>query len=102
MTSDETINPDEIVVQFGRAAHLVDITPQLAQQMLDTMPGRPPADEGKVKAYVAAMRDGTWRLMPHPIVYRRGRLLSSRHRLTAIIEYGHPVPMYVSDDTCPA
>lgn len=104
----------DIVVRYGRAMRLVTITPQMAAEWLATLPanmsrwpngqGKIDAggiDPGKVRRYAQAMRDGTWKLMEMPIVYRNGRLLSSRHRLAAIIEYGHPVDMYVSDDQCP-
>lgn len=99
------LNYDEIIVRYGRAMHLVDITPKLAAEWLATLPGPRwpggPVDEGKVRRYAEAMRDGTWKLLELPVVYRNGRLLSSRNRLTAVIEAGVTVPMYVSDDSCP-
>lgn len=121
----------DIIVRYGRAMHLVDITPELAVEWLATLPaaqqwpgfsdilnqpateGAPAEagrilsrrlktiDPGKVRRYAQAMITGTWKLMEMPIVYRNGRLLSSRHRLAAVIEAGITVPMYVSDDSCP-
>jgi hypothetical protein len=86
--------------------HLVDISPDLARQWLATLPtnGTWPGgafDVGKVRRYAQAMRDGTWKLMELPVVYRGGRLLSSRNRMAAIIEADMTITMYVSDDQCP-
>ena len=78
----------------------VDVTPELARQWLATMPGAK-TDQGKVARYAAMMRAGTWRLLPMPIVIRRGQLQSSRHRLAAVIEADVAVEMFVSDDSCP-
>lgn len=95
----------EFVVRYGRAMHLVDITPELAKEWLDTLPGEKwpggKFDTGKVQRYAEAMRNGTWKLMELPVVFRNGRLLSSRNRMAAVIEANMTVPMYVSDDSCP-
>lgn len=94
---------DEVVTRFGRCMRLVDITPELALEWLQTLrpDGKWPAgqvDDAKVQRYAHAMRNGTWELLQMPVVVRRGRLLSSRHRMAAIIETGMTVPMYVSDE----
>lgn len=92
-----------VVVRFGRCMRLVDITPQLAAQWLATL--RPdgkwpagPIDEVKVQRYAHSMRNGTWELLEMPIIHKRGRLLSSRHRMLAVIEANMTVPMFVCDE----
>lgn len=106
MDFDERKLTDGIVVRYGRAMRLREITPELAREWLGTLPydGKWPGgklDPDKVRSYAKAMRDGTWKLMELPVVFRNGRLLSSRHRMAAVVEYGKPVVMYVSDDNCP-
>jgi hypothetical protein len=92
---------DGIVFAYGRAMRRVEITPELAKEMLATYnPGSEP-DAGKVARYAELMRAGEWRLLPLPVIYRGGRLTSSRDRLAAVIEAGMTVPMYVCDDSCP-
>lgn len=96
----------EFVFRYGRSMHLMDITPDLAREWLATLPEAPRwpngrADEYKVRRYTEMMLNGTWKLMELPIVFRRGRLLSSRHRLNAVIRANITVAMYVNDDTCP-
>jgi hypothetical protein len=90
---------DDIICRYGRAMHLVNITPELARQWLATANRTP--DPGLVTRYADMMRNGTWELMQLPVVYRAGVLRSSWNRLTAVIEADMTVPMYVSDDTCP-
>lgn len=90
---------DDIICRYGRAMHLVDITPELARQWLATTNRTP--DQGLVGRYAAMMRSGTWELIQHPVVYRAGTLRSSWNRLAAVIDADMTVPMYVSDDTCP-
>lgn len=94
------INGTEIIYNYGRAMRLIEITPQLAHEWLATIPNIKP-DPGKVHRYATMMRNGTWQLTEMPIVLRYGKLRSSWHRLTAIIEADMVVPMYVSDDQCP-
>ncbi len=91
----------EFICNYGRAMHLVDITPELARQWLATRMGHAPINPAKVARYAEMMRAGTWQLLEMPVVIRKGRLRSSRHRLTAVIEADMTVPMYVSDDSCP-
>ncbi len=105
MTEDDEGPGTDFVVRYGRAMRRIDVTPELAREWLATLPGAHwpggKVDAAKVARYAAMMRAGTWQLIPMPVVIRRGRLLSSRHRLTAVIEADMTVPMYVSDDSCP-
>lgn len=99
-----TAIPDEpdFVVQYGRAMRLREITPDVAREWLATLPGGlSKYDEGKVRRYADMMRNGTFELMRLPVIYRRGKLMSSRNRMAAIIEADVTVWMYVSDDECP-
>lgn len=77
---------------------LTEITPELAREMLATLPPGRTIHPDKVQRYAAMMRAGTWRLMEMPIVIRHGKLKSSWHRLMAVIEADMTVPMYVSDE----
>jgi hypothetical protein len=92
---------DDYIVAYGRSMHLVDITPELAREWLATLPASAKPDPGKVARYAAMMRAGTWRLQPLPVIFRRGQLHSSRHRLAAVIEADMTVQMYCNDDSCP-
>lgn len=99
MTYDE--DPG-LVVNYGRAMRLREITPELAQEWLATLPGGlSKYDEGKVRRYADMMRNGTFELMQLPVIHRNGKLMSSRNRMNAVIRAGIPVKMYVSDDSCP-
>lgn len=89
------------VYAYGRAMRRVDITPELASEMLATLGPDARTDEGKVARYAELMRTDQWRLMPLPIIYRGNRLTSSRDRLAAVILADMTVPMYVVDDQCP-
>lgn len=92
---------DDVVVRYGREMYRVDVTPELARLWLATCPAGdlPEAARvgGTVARYAAAMRGGTWRLMPLPIIFSNGRLMSSRFRLTAVVLAGVAASMYVCD-----
>lgn len=87
------INENELFAGY----ELVDVTPEMARKWLDAMPGNRKPRPGVAAHYAELMRSGNWYLKPSmPLMFDWGGLLrDGQHRLLGVIEFGHPVPMYV-------
>lgn len=85
-----TINVGDITVET------LEVTPDLAKQMLDANEvNRNPSDD-RVERYARAMRNGDWRFIGDPIRQSTdGRVLDGQHRLKAIEKSGITVTLVV-------
>lgn len=76
--------------------HLVTITPELAATLLATMLPNRHLRRAVVEAYARDMRNGHWRLTGESVKLNAdGQLIDGEHRLTALVEAGVAVPMFV-------
>lgn len=70
-----------------------DLTPEWAQQLLDTLPS-PKFAESRIPVYARRMLAGDWQ--PSTIkVSRSGKLLDGRHRCAAVILSGVTIKVLV-------
>lgn len=74
-----------------------NITPAQAQSyLLKNQKNRTPRKR-IIDEYASAMRAGKWAPVGDPIRFDiNGVLMDGQHRLSAIVSYGHPVPMFVA------
>lgn len=80
----------------GFATQIVDITPQLAGEMLERNTSNRPLNENRAKTYARDMRGGSWQLNGESLKFsRNGLLLDGQHRLRAIQMAERTVPMLV-------
>lgn len=75
------------LVTRGWNAHVADIGPVQAQQILDTSNhGNRRLRPAAVEKYAMTMKRGDWKLTPEPLVISNtGRLLNGQHRLSAVV-----------------
>lgn len=74
-------------------SYVTDITPALAQEMLDTSIGNRPLSQHNLKVLVGAMKRGEWRVTSQGIGFdKEGHLRDGHHRLTACIKSGVTIP----------
>ena len=72
------------------------ITPELAQQYLDTNTNNRTVRKGKVDQFSRDMSGGRWRFTPQGIIFSSaGVLIDGQHRLLAIIQSGCSLMMWV-------
>lgn len=73
------------------------VTPQQAKAWLNTSPGNRKISPQKVKEWKAKMDRGEFAKISQGIAFdKERRLLNGHHRLTAIIQHGGTVPLYVT------
>lgn len=78
------------------ATQIVDITPQLAGEMLERNTSNRPLNEKRAKTYARDMRSGSWQLNGESLKFsRNGLLLDGQHRLRAVQMAERTVPMLV-------
>lgn len=80
------------------AARLVEMSPTLAEAILQNNPMNRSLGSGRVERYAREMREGRWKYNGDTIrIAHDGALLDGQHRLWAVIESGVTVPMLVVD-----
>lgn len=82
----------------GVSVTLKTITPELAQQFLCKTVRNRKITQGVVDFYVNQMRSGQWRLTGDSIKFSVDDvLMDGQHRLKAIIAYGKPIDIFVTE-----
>lgn len=77
----------------------VDMTPELAKQLLGRNENNRNIARGRVNALARDMASGAWKTTPHGVVVGAdGRLIDGQHRLHAVVKAGLTVPMVVVRD----
>ena len=80
-------------------SQLEKITPEIAKQYLAKSAGNRPLKRRRIEQYKADMLAGKWQITPDgPCFDTNGVLKNAHHRLTAIVESGASVEMYVTYD----
>lgn len=75
----------------------MNVTPELAQEMLTYNKGNRPVSESTVKRYAEQMRKGNWRLTFEPIIFSKvSRLQDGQHRCKAGLLAGCNFPARVA------
>jgi hypothetical protein len=75
----------------------VQITPAVAQRMLERNTHNRKISEKVIAKYVAEIKAGEWRLTPGGIGFDdHGVLVDGQHRLSAIVRADQPVPMLIT------
>lgn len=75
----------------------MDITPQLADEMLTYNINNRPLSDGTVQHYARQMKTGDWRYTRETIIFSSaGRLIDGQHRLTACARSGATISVDVS------
>lgn len=75
---------------------VITMTPELASHYLSNNPSNRPMSPRRVSQFAAMMANGQWALNGETVVISAtGRLLDGQHRLAAVVEHGHAVPMLV-------
>jgi hypothetical protein len=70
----------------------ITITPKLAAEWLKKNPCNRPLHRRTVEQYKATLARGEWKVNGETISFDiTGRLLNGQHRLTAVVESGHPL-----------
>lgn len=78
---------------------VVDVTPEMAQRLIDNSAINRPLRDGAVKKHARAMVAGRWDLSHQGIaIDTDGRLIDGQHRLHAVVQAGVPVRMLVAMD----
>lgn len=81
---------------IGFATQIVDVTPQLADEMLKRNTSNRPLNEKRAGTYARDMRDGNWQLNGESLKFsRNGLLLDGQHRLRAVQLAERTIPMLV-------
>lgn len=77
-------------------AEVVNVTPELAAEWLETNKENRPLRSRKLKALIAAMKAGRFQLHGQAIQFDdKGRLIDGQHRLWAVVESQATAPMLV-------
>lgn len=81
----------------GRRMVLLEITPSVAEQLLERNTRNRPLKESTIKRYTKDLREGLWRSTAQPIVVDwNGDLLDGQHRLWACVSSGIPFTAYIA------
>lgn len=76
-------------------ASILQITPQVAKEMLSTSFRNRPPQKARIRRYVQAMRNGEW-IIAQPIMMNcDGSLVDGQHRLRAVCVFGKPIEFLV-------
>jgi hypothetical protein len=76
---------------------VINMTPELASHYLSNNPTNRPVSRARIIQFAAMMANGQWALNGETVVISAtGRLLDGQHRLAAVVEHGHAVPMLVA------
>ena len=89
-------------VKADENLELMDVTPALATQWLETMAANRKLNETHVERLAEDIRRGDWRQTFDPVRFnRKGELVDGQHRLSAIVACGKTVPLYVARNLDP-
>jgi len=87
----------EIYQQHILKEEVILVTPQIAEQLLSTNYTNRPINKELVEKFKETMKTGKWKLhKPGIELTCDGKLLNGQHRLTAIIESGCTVEMWIT------
>lgn len=79
-------------IKSGREETItLDVTPEMAAEMLEYNDRNRPLSTGVVKKYAAMMRAGDWHYTRAPVIFSDKRLIDGQHRLAGIVESGETV-----------
>lgn len=68
-------------IRSGKAATItLDVTPQMAEEMLAYNDRNRPLSSGQIKKYLADMKDGRWHYTRVPVIFSNERLIDGQHR----------------------
>ena len=73
----------------------VDMTPRRAARLLAHNDGNRTISKQRVASYARDMAAGHWVLNPQPIVVNGNQLIDGQHRLSAVVQSGATVPMFI-------
>lgn len=75
-------------------SQVVTVTPAYAKKLLASNKTNRKISKANCNRILTAMRNGEWKLNGESIVISKNeQLLDGQHRLTALVEYGSPLPM---------
>lgn len=95
-TSSKKAESLSLIADDGIRAEWTRITPAMAKSLLSANEGNRNLRGELVAQYARDMKAGRWRQTGDGVrVSKDGRLIDGQHRLTAIIESGKPVEMFV-------
>lgn len=78
---------------------LIEITPEIAEEMLRNNPINRTIKSKRVNKYAREIQSGKWTATPTPIsISPSGRLLDGQHRLLAVIKAGIPIKAPIAYD----
>ena len=78
-------------------ASVVEVTPELAQQLIDTSPGNRRMRSWYIDQLGAAMKSGDWLVTSQGIgIDSNGQLRDAHHRLTACVYHQSPFPSVIA------
>lgn len=78
-------------------SEVINITPQMAKEMLTHNIVNRPIASKRVRSYAIDMKNGAWELNGESIRFNdKGDLIDGQHRLSAIVEANIPVRIYVT------
>lgn len=76
-------------IRSGKAETItLDVTPEMAEEMLAYNDRNRPLSGGIVKKYAAEMKAGRWHYTRVPVIFSGERLIDGQHRLAAVVESG--------------
>ena len=102
MTTQTTPEGMPNLTTLSPRAEIVDVTPEIAQAMLERNTQNRTLKPGAVQQYARDMQSGRWRFAGDPIRFdTTGRLLDGQNRLSAVIEAGRPIRMNVMTGLAP-
>ncbi len=91
-------------VHSGIHSTVIELTPELAQHILEMNTGNRPIRMARVERMAQAMSQGRWKCNGEPIIVSKtNRVLSGQHRLHAVLQSGVSIStLYVEgvDDDC--
>jgi hypothetical protein len=83
------------IESVGWESGIMNVTPELASDLLKTNSINRTLRKGVVKKYALSMKAGHWQISPDPIcIDSSGVLLNGQHRLHAVIEAAAKIPMF--------
>lgn len=93
-------------IRSGKAETItLDVTPEMAEEMLTYNDRNRPLSSGQIKKYLADMKDGRWHYTRVPVIFSNERLIDGQHRLAAAAASGVTVRMDIAfgapDDAFP-
>lgn len=86
----------------GVSVELVEMTPELAFELLERNENNRRVKKRAIAEYVHALKSGDWQFNGDPVrVAADGQLLDGQHRLMALVEAGFTVPMVLVEGVTP-